>query len=136
MSFFSVDNHHVDTCGQPPNFTDADRDKQEYRSYFEGSNGDQWVFSANRVTKKVSVYGGDCDWTNEMTVKVIKLSMLGQFLEKLSPNDIQKVGMLVSMVIGPLAAPPVRVNDLMGMLAKTDNGRRPISKELSQLNVG
>lgn len=58
--FFSMINVHVADCGTPPAFSNDRSD--DYHGYFENRDGEQWVFTYDRATKKGELRGGDAGW--------------------------------------------------------------------------
>ena len=58
--FFSMSNAHVSDCGDPPVFVN-DRPGR-YHGYFENRQGEQWVFTYDRSTKRAELRGGDAGW--------------------------------------------------------------------------
>ncbi len=57
---FTVSNHHVPGCGQPP-VLDGDAPGM-YHSYFENRHGEQAIFVYNRDTKEAVLWCGDAGW--------------------------------------------------------------------------
>ena len=54
---FSVANHHVDSCGTPPQIDESTPNR--YLGYFENEHGEQTIFIYDRTTKKGTLYMGD-----------------------------------------------------------------------------
>lgn len=61
-AFLTVRNAHIADSGVPPIF----RSGQGYLSYFEGQNGEQWVFARDRASGVFFVAGGDLGWQNHV----------------------------------------------------------------------
>ena len=60
---FTAINKHHESCGTPPGISNNE-DRDHYYGYFEGQNGDQWVFVYDFVTGQGRLYGGDVEWDN------------------------------------------------------------------------
>jgi hypothetical protein len=54
----NIANRHAASCGTPPKLNLKD----EYLSYFENHQGEQWIFVGDRETGSASLYGGDVEW--------------------------------------------------------------------------
>jgi hypothetical protein len=60
----SVENVHVEDCGEPPEFNASDH----YLSYFENAHGEQWVFVGDREKEEAFIWGGDMGWDHRLTI--------------------------------------------------------------------
>ncbi len=56
----SIRNHHAPYCGDPPIVDECSGDV--YIGYFANSQGEQWIFTRNRVTGEATLRGGDIAW--------------------------------------------------------------------------
>jgi hypothetical protein len=63
----SIRSHHAADCGAGP-FVDGD-DPHLYLGYFENSQGEQWIFSFHRQTRKAQLHGGDSGWKTAYDVR-------------------------------------------------------------------
>jgi hypothetical protein len=59
-----ISNHHSPSCGDPPIVSD-----DTYVGYFEGTCGDQWIFTFDRKTKTAELRGGDVGWNRAYVVR-------------------------------------------------------------------
>ena len=57
---FSVANHHVDGCGDPPSIDDSTANR--YLGYFENEHGEQAIFVYDRTSRQGVLYMGDAGW--------------------------------------------------------------------------
>jgi hypothetical protein len=62
-----IGNHHASGCGDPPIVNSDDPDL--YIGYFENPDGDQWVFTFHRTSRKAELRGGDIGWNEIKTVE-------------------------------------------------------------------
>jgi len=60
QAIFSVANHHVDSCGTPPQIDDSTPNR--YLGYFENEHGEQAIFIYDRTARKGTLYMGDAGW--------------------------------------------------------------------------
>ena len=60
IPIFSVTNHHVTSCGSPPQIDDTPPNC--YRGYFENEHGEQAIFVYDRATGDATLYMGDAGW--------------------------------------------------------------------------
>jgi hypothetical protein len=63
----TINNLHAPDCGVPPHVWQVG-DPNLYVGYFEGPNGDQWVFTYDRDARRGILRGGDITWN--MAVRV------------------------------------------------------------------
>lgn len=66
MPLFTVTNHHVEDCGEPPS---VDGDDGQYHGYFVNQYGEQAVFTYDYATKRGILRMGDAGWAEEYEVK-------------------------------------------------------------------
>ena len=72
---FSVSNHHVAGCGEPPVMNgDA---AGTYVGYFVNEHGEQAVYTYDRKTGEATVRLGDAGWQNIVRVRDGKAERLG-----------------------------------------------------------
>jgi hypothetical protein len=58
---FQVTNHHVESCGTPPQI-DEQTFPNVYRSYFENQYGEQTIFLYDYEQEHGTLYMGDAGW--------------------------------------------------------------------------
>lgn len=63
---FAVSNHHVPSCGTPPQI-DGDTPKRRY-SYFENEHGEQAIFEYDLETNTGTLWMGDAGWEESHVV--------------------------------------------------------------------
>ena len=59
-NLFTVGNHHSEECGTAPEINGDEAGV--YSSYFENSDGEQFVFQYQRSTGEAVLRGGDLGW--------------------------------------------------------------------------
>lgn len=59
-TIFSVTNHHVASCGVPPQIDGTSSNC--YRGYFENEHGEQAIFVYDRTSQEATLYMGDAGW--------------------------------------------------------------------------
>ena len=62
---FIAYNHHVPSCGRPPQIDTQDGN---YHGYYENEHGEQWLFVYDRKTKTATLRGGDIGWDKPQTM--------------------------------------------------------------------
>ena len=68
-TIFAMPNHHIESCGTPPNVVGTLGYPNIYHGYFENCFGEQWIFSYDPHSKEALLRGGDVEWDNVLTVK-------------------------------------------------------------------
>lgn len=64
----TIENKHIEGCGEPPSF---DFSEYSYISYFENEHGEQSIFVCD--DEEVKVYIADAGWENPITVSVSEI---------------------------------------------------------------
>jgi len=67
-TIFAMPNHHVESCGTPPEVVGTQGAPYVYHGYFENCHREQWIFTYDYNSKEASLIGGDVGW--EETFKV------------------------------------------------------------------
>ena len=55
----------------PPPVIDCMNESHNYVGYFENLDGEQFILTLDRATKKATLQGGDLGWDNKYDVKVV-----------------------------------------------------------------
>jgi hypothetical protein len=84
LPLFSVSNHHLEHCGNPPQI-DGDA-AGKYFGYFENQDGEQMVYCYDYQTQKGTLRMGDAHWEKEYVVDengIVKEGILLSYNERL-----------------------------------------------------
>lgn len=66
----TIENKHVEECGEPPQF---DQDDYSYISYFENEHGEQALFLFDDDENQAEVYIADADWETPQIIPAREL---------------------------------------------------------------
>lgn len=83
---FSVSNHHVASCGEPPTING---DEPGYHSYFENEHGEQSLFVYDYDSESGTVWCGDAGWDRPYPVDS------GDEIDTLPLTDIEQMWLKV-----------------------------------------
>lgn len=79
QSLFQVTNHHVESCGIPPQINEQTF-PNVYRSYFENQFGEQAIFLYDYEREHGTLYMGDAGW--EHPYDVVDGKALGLIMDR------------------------------------------------------
>lgn len=101
--FFSAVDHCMGSMGEPPQFTTDTRKAGDYRSYFEGESGEQWVFAANKLTGDMAVFTSESlHWSAGLCVMKLDWRCVSAYVksakEKKKEKKKEKQRMLVRLM--------------------------------------
>ena len=61
---FTIKNHHVEDCGEPPKLDFNNK----YLGYYENEFGEQFFFIGDYAERKAIIRGGDIGWETEVEI--------------------------------------------------------------------
>lgn len=67
VAFLAVFNGHVPSCGIPPSVV-AGRPGDDYVSYFENAEAEQFLLRINRETRVGALWAGDLGWDRPIPI--------------------------------------------------------------------